>query len=230
MPLQYERFQKKRVQQDTTKQRICYWQRRHEHHVTREGREKTNSSGGAWKAHFMDGNHSKQQEGPTTTTTNQNQKTVFHLSRPGWGGGVQRWGWGDSEFDFSLLNKVPIKSMQLTADNYFQLAETVLKLLIRLPAKRTKCVYSSRFQKGGKGDLGVRWGRTLETERGIRARRELLGALRGPASDKPRRQGRWGGQQRGGCGGGAPRGGGAAARCIHGARARGGDLVWKYST
>lgn len=78
------------------------------------------------------------------------------------GGGVKRWGWGDSEFDFSLLNKVPIKSLQLTADNYFQLEETVLKLLIWLPAKRTKCVYLSHFQKGGKGDLGVRWGRTME--------------------------------------------------------------------
>ena len=114
-----------------------------------------------------------------------------------------QWWWGKERgvgrqwiWLFSL--KVPIKSLQLTADNYFQLEETVLKLLIRLPAKRTKCVYLSHFQKGGKGDLGVRWGRTMETERGIYALRELLGALRGPARGKPRRQGRWGGKRSGG--------------------------------
>ena len=44
------------------------------------------------------------------------------------------------------------------------------------------------------GEVGKDYG----AERGIYALRELLGALRGPASGKPRRQGRCGGKESGG--------------------------------
>ena len=208
MPLQYERFQKKRVQQDTTKQRICYWQCRHEHHVTkREGRQKTNS-GGAWKANFMGCNHSNQQEGQRQQQKIKTRKMFSSYLQWWWGkemGVGRQWIWL-----FSL--KVPIKSLQLTADNYFQLEETVLKLLKRFPAKRTNCVYLSHFQKGGKGDLGVRWGRTMETGASMH-----WGNSWASREWQAKRQGRWGGKESGGCWGSAPRGGGAAAQCIHAA-------------
>lgn len=49
----------------------------------------------------------------------------------------------------------------------------------------------------------------METERGIYALQQLLGALRGPASDKPERRGGQGGKEPGwGVGGSALRGGG----------------------
>lgn len=60
-----------------------------------------------------------------------------------------------------------------------------------------------------------------DREGGITALQQLVGALRGRASDKP--EGRpIGWQGVGGVEGAAPKGGGAAAKCIHG---EGGGLV-----
>ena len=128
-----------------------------------------------------------------------------------------QWWWGKEmgvgrQWIWLFSLKVPIKSLQLTADNYFQLEETVLKLLKRFPAKRTNCVYLSHFQKGGKGDLGVRWGRTMETGASMH-----WGNSWASREWQAKRQGRWGGKESGGCWGSAPRGGGAAAQCIHAA-------------
>lgn len=44
----------------------------------------------------------------------------------------------------------------------------------------------SDFQKGGKGDLGMRWGRVIETERGTYALQQPWGALSGPTSASQR--------------------------------------------
>lgn len=79
----------------------------------------------------------------------------------------------------------------MTADNYFQLEETVPKLLIRLPAKRNKMCLLEPFPEGrerrpwdevgkggGEGPATIHYNYTLQ----------LSGALLGPASDKPERQ------------------------------------------